>query len=106
MDYEPINYEQIDGTLFCRFDAAMDTVTCTNIASELANQINSALQANPDLKIEFDLSNTPYIASSFLRLCIQYYKMVGNGRFTVTNASENIKEVFEIAALTDILSLH
>ncbi|MDR0337447.1 MAG: STAS domain-containing protein [Planctomycetaceae bacterium] len=101
-----MKYEQINETLFCRFDAEMDTITCTKIADELATQIKTALQEKSDLKIVFDLSETTYIASSFLRFCVQYYKMVGAGRLTVTHASDNIKEVFEIAALTEILSLN
>jgi anti-anti-sigma factor len=100
-----MNYEQIDGTLCFRFSAAMDTVSCTEIANELATQIDTALQANPELKITFDLIETNYIASSFLRLCIQHCKKVGKERFAIINVSDNIREVFEIAALTDILSL-
>jgi anti-anti-sigma factor len=101
-----MQYEQINGILFCRFDSEMDTRNCTKIADELATQIKTALQEDSNLKITFDLSATNYIASSFLRLCIQYYKMVGTGRFTVVNVSDDIKEVFDIAALTEILSLN
>jgi anti-anti-sigma factor len=82
----------------------MDTITCSQIKDELAEQINSALQANSNLKITFDLNKTDYIASSFLRFCVQYYKLVGgNERFVVINASDDIKNVFEIAALTEML---
>jgi anti-anti-sigma regulatory factor len=98
-------YEQIDGTLFCRFDSEMNTIVCAEIAGELSRQINAALQANPDSKAVFDLIGTRYIASSFLRLCVQYHKMFGNERFTIINVSDNVKEVFDIAALTDVLSL-
>ncbi|MDR2407787.1 MAG: STAS domain-containing protein [Bacteroidales bacterium] len=98
-----MKYEQIEGTLFCRFSNKMDTITCAQVKDELANQINSALQANSDLKIVFDLSETTYIASSFLRLCIQYYKLVGKERFAIVNVSDNIREVFDIAVLTDML---
>jgi anti-anti-sigma factor len=100
-----MKYEQIDGTLFCRFDAEMDTISCTEITNELATQIDTAFQANPELKITFDLIETRYIASSFLRLCIQYCKKVGKEQLKIINVSDNIREVFEIAALTDVLSL-
>jgi anti-anti-sigma factor len=98
-----MNFEERDGTLYCRFDESMSANVCSEISTELADQIAAALVRTPDIKVVFDMSGTRYIASAFLRLCVLYHKKVGKGNFRVEHVSEDVRNVFNITGLTGML---
>lgn len=96
-------YEQKDGQLICRFDEELSTLACSQIAGELSRRIAEVSQ-DANIKVVFDLADTSYIASAFLRLCVNHAKALKE-RFCIVNADQNIKDVFDIAGLTEVLSV-
>ena len=107
--FEPITiafsmrFEEIDGTIYCRFDESMNTSVCTDAGALLEDHIGTALTRTPGIKIVFDMSETHYIASAFLRLCVLYHKKVGKDNFRVENVSESVRNVFDVTGLTSVL---
>ena len=58
-----------------------------------------------DRSVAFDLGGVTFIASSFLRLCVQTAKTVGSARFSVRNLSPELKKVFVISGLDKQLTI-
>jgi anti-anti-sigma factor len=100
-----MKYQSESGTLTVFFDAEINTINCETIKNELNEAVAAAVKENPAVKVVFDLAETKYIASAFLRLCLFNHKIIANGNFSVVHVSDNIKEVFDISALTAILNV-
>lgn len=98
-----MRFEEIDDSIYCRFAESMNTSECTEAGTLLEEHIGAALTRIPGIKVVFDMSETHYIASAFLRLCVLYHKKVGKDNFRVENISENVRNVFDITGLTSIL---
>ena len=90
--------EQKDGKLVFSFDGRMDTTTCSGIDSEVNAQIEKAGQP-----VVFDLKNVDFVSSAFLRLCISAVKKSAPAKFQVSNAAPQIKKVFKIAGMDQLL---
>jgi anti-anti-sigma regulatory factor len=56
-----------------------------------------------EYNIVFDLGETTYISSTFIRICLQTAQKVKPGKFSITNCDPLIKKVFKIAGLNDAL---
>lgn len=89
----------------CRFDRSIGAETCDKVDRSLFETIEPALERNPALNIEFDLSKTDFVGSAFLRLCIRYCKKVGRDRFLVRGTNVNVKHVFEISGLSELIKI-
>ncbi|MFZ2657541.1 MAG: STAS domain-containing protein [Victivallales bacterium] len=92
--------EQTDGKYVFKFEGRMDTSACSVIEKEVDGQVGKAGQP-----VVFDLKNVDFVSSAFLRFCISAAKKTGAGKFQVTNASPQIKKVFKIAGMDQILSV-
>ena len=106
LHYQPLTdmiFDENNDTIYCRFAGNLNTTTCAEVSSALSEHVDSALTRILDIKVVFDLANTHYVASSFVRLCVLYCKKVGKDRFRVENASVEIRNVFDIVGLTDLL---
>ena len=99
-----MKFEEIDNTLYCRFDENMNAHVCSNVSTALEDNIGAALKQTPGIQVVFDMSGTRYIASAFLRLCVLYHKKVGKENFRVENVSDDVRNVFNITGLTSMLS--
>lgn len=83
--------------LICLLEERMDTIACQKLEWDLDNRITG------DHKyIVFDLTNTEFICSSFLRICIRMVNLIGKERFSVTHVNPNVMQVFVMANLTEI----
>ncbi len=100
-----MQFEKTADTLKCIFESQLNTTVCTEIGPELANAVNTAVRESPGIRIEFDLERTEYICSAFLRLCLLHCKLVGVPRFRVSHASSNVKDVFDMAGLSEMMSI-
>ena len=98
-----MNFETTSDTIYCRFEGAVNTTICTEVSPVLAEHIDAALTQHSEINVIFDLQNAQYVCSAFLRLCVLYYKKVGRERFRVENASEEVRNIFDIAGLTNLL---
>ncbi len=95
-----VEYRDADGTLCCVFSGRMDTVTCQSLEADVLAQVRETPGA-----VVFDLSDVPYVASSFLRLCIQAAKIKAVEGFTLRNPTLDVKKVLMITGFGDLLKV-
>lgn len=100
-----MNFTENEKELRCCFGGIMDTTACDRVTPLLKEKIQKALSKNPDCQLVFDLENTQYITSAFLRLCVLYHSQFGRHRFRILNFNENVKKVFEVSGLVGIMDL-
>jgi hypothetical protein len=77
-----------------------------SFATQLSEKIGECSIALPDpgvLKICFDLTNTVFISSSFIRICMITERKLLPGHFSIVNAIPVIKKTFKIAGLDEVL---
>lgn len=91
----------IDDKLICDFDGRQDTVSCNAIAEEFKTHLAEFEEKNGS-EIVFDMTGVDYVASSFLRFCVNAAKL-GKDGFKVVNVTHPVKKVFKIAGLGDCL---
>ena len=76
----------------------------TNTSPELEKELNESLEGITDLTI--NMENLDYISSAGLRVLLSAHKtMMKQGQMKVTNASEIVREVFDVTGFSDILTI-
>ncbi len=94
-----ITQEKNKDTLTLHIEGRLDTQT----APELEQVVKTALDGVTVLV--FDLSQTSYISSAGLRVLLAAQKQMNKqGKMTVTNANEDLMEIFEVTGFTEILT--
>ena len=95
-----INKKQDGSALVVALEGRLDTTT----APELEQELKSSLDGITDLTL--DLTNLDYISSAGLRVLLSAHKtMMKQGQMKVTNASEIVREVFDVTGFSDILNI-
>ena len=95
-----INKKQEGSKLVIALEGRLDTTT----APELEKELKASLDGVTDLTL--DLTNLDYISSAGLRVLLSAHKtMMKQGQMKVTNASEIVREVFEVTGFCDILTI-
>ena len=95
-----INKKQDGSALVVALEGRLDTTT----APELDQELKNSLDGVTDLTL--DLAKLDYISSAGLRVLLSAHKtMMKQGQMKVTNASEIVKEVFEVTGFCDILNI-
>ena len=95
-----INKEQENGTLTIALEGRLDTTT----APQLEAQLQDALGSVTDLK--FDLEKLEYISSAGLRVLLASQKIMNKqGTMVISNASAEVKEIFDVTGFSDILTI-
>ena len=95
-----INKKQDGSALVVALEGRLDTTT----APELEQELKNSLDGVTDLTL--DLAKLDYISSAGLRVLLLAHKtMMKQGQMKVTNASEIVKEVFEVTGFCDILNI-
>ena len=95
-----INKKQNGSALVIALEGRLDTTT----APDLEKELKESLEGITDLTL--DLTNLDYISSAGLRVLLSAHKiMMKQGQMKVTNASEIVKEVFEVTGFSDILNI-
>lgn len=81
-------------------EGRLDTTT----APQLEEQLGAALEGITDLKL--DLEKLEYISSAGLRVLLSSQKIMNKqGSMVITNASEEVKEIFDVTGFSDILTI-
>lgn len=76
----------------------------TTTAPSLEGELKEALEGVETLV--FDFTNLDYISSAGLRVLLATQKRMNQqGKMTVKNANDDIREVFEITGFSDILTI-
>lgn len=95
-----INKTQTDKNLVVALEGRLDTMT----APDLESQLQAGLDGVEHLA--FDLSKLEYISSAGLRVLLSAQKTMNKqGDMVVKNATEEVKEIFEVTGFTDILTI-
>ena len=95
-----INKKQDGSALVVALEGRLDTTT----APELEQELKSSLDGITDLTL--DMTNLDYISSAGLRVLLSAHKIMRKqGKTKVTNASEIVREVFEVTGFSDILTI-
>ena len=95
-----ITKKQDGSALVIALEGRLDTTT----APELEAELKTCLDGITDLTL--DLTNLDYISSAGLRVLLSAHKtMMKQGQMKVTNASEIVKEVFDVTGFCDILNI-
>ena len=86
--------------LMIALEGRLDTVTAPVLESEL----RGALDGVDDFII--DIQNLQYISSAGLRVLLSAQKIMNRqGRMVVKNASEDVREIFDVTGFSDILTI-
>lgn len=81
-------------------EGRLDTTTAPQLEAELS----TALSGVTDLK--FDLEKLEYISSAGLRVLLSTQKTMNKqGKMVVSNASAEVKEIFDVTGFSDILTI-
>ena len=81
-------------------EGRLDTTTAPQLEAELG----PALSGVTDLK--FDLEKLDYISSAGLRVLLSTQKIMNKqGKMVITNASAEVKEIFDVTGFSDILTI-
>jgi len=96
-------YNITENFLNCKFKGRMGADNAEGLTKMLQDKIEEFDTDN--LKINFDLKDVDYIASSFIRICVLTAKQLSEGNFSISNTNPMIKKVFKIAGLDEILKV-
>jgi len=95
-----ITKKQDGSALVIALEGRLDTTT----APDLEKELKTSLDGVTDLTL--DLTDLDYISSAGLRVLLSAHKtMMKQGQMKVTNASEIVKEVFDVTGFSDILNI-
>ena len=95
-----ITKNQDGSALVIALEGRLDTTT----APDLEKELKTSLDGVTDLTL--DLTNLDYISSAGLRVLLSTHKtMMKQGQMKVTNASDIVKEVFDVTGFSDILTI-
>ncbi len=88
------------GALTLSLEGRLDTTT----APELENVVKTELEGVTALNV--DMEKLEYISSAGLRVLLSAQKAMNKqGSMTIKNASEDVKEIFDVTGFSDILNI-
>ena len=88
------------GALTLSLEGRLDTTT----APELENVVKSELEGVTALNV--DMASLEYISSAGLRVLLSAQKAMNKqGSMTIKNASDDVKEIFDVTGFSDILNI-
>ena len=91
---------QEDTKLTIALDGRLDTITSKDLETELRASIDGITE------LVFDFEKLTYITSAGLRVVSVAQKFMNKqGSMVIKNANPEVKEVFDITGLTDVLTI-
>ena len=95
-----ITKKQDGSALVIALEGRLDTTTAPELEAELKTCLDGITA------LTLDLTNLDYISSAGLRVLLSAHKtMMKQGQMKVTNASEIVREVFDVTGFSDILNI-
>ncbi len=81
-------------------EGRLDTVTSPTLEGELKTDLNGVEE------LVFDMEKLQYISSAGLRVLLSAQKVMNKqGNMVVRNASDDVKEIFDVTGFSDILTI-
>jgi len=98
-------YDLDHGCLTCRFGRHINSGNCSQISKDLAARLSAASQGGgePIRDVVFELAQTDYVSSVFIRLVMTTLKKMGKEHFRVGNMNPFIKDLFATSGLDQLL---
>jgi anti-anti-sigma factor len=105
-----VEYNESRNEIGFSFTGKLDTVTSQQAGEIIREKIADIIgqeppEAMPGVHVVFDLQEVNYIASSFIRICVDMVKHAGTSGFSIVNCDPLIKKTFKIAGLDEILKI-
>ena len=95
-----INKTAAGNSLTVALEGRLDTMTAPDLESVLSKDLAGVEH------LSFDLSKLEYISSAGLRVLLSAQKTMNKqGDMVVKNATEEVKEIFEVTGFNDILTI-
>ena len=95
-----INKKKDGSALVIALEGRLDTTTAPDLEKELKNSLDGITD------LTLDMTNLDYISSAGLRVLLTAHKaMMKQGQMKVTNASDIVREVFDVTGFSDILTI-
>ncbi|MBQ3457758.1 MAG: STAS domain-containing protein [Synergistaceae bacterium] len=95
-----ITKEANGNSLTIAIDGRLDTTTAPQLEAEITGGLNGV----KDLVI--DMAKLVYVSSAGLRVLLKAQKIMNKqGTMTVKNASQEIKEIFEVTGFDELLNI-
>ena len=93
--------KNVNGTeLLVGLEGRLDTVTAPSLENELKNSLDGVES------LILDMAELQYISSAGLRVLLSAQKVMNRqGSMVVRNASEDVKEIFDVTGFSDILKI-
>ena len=93
--------KEVNGSsLTITLDGRLDTTTAPQLEAEVSGGLNGIT----DLVI--DMAKLVYVSSAGLRVLLKAQKIMNKqGKMTVKNASQEIKEIFEVTGFDELLNI-
>ncbi len=85
-------------TLICHFTGPMDSITSIDAERLVNDRITSAHR-----QILFDLRDTEFVSSVFLRFCLTMMQRHGLDHFALINPNDTVRRVLAITNLQGIV---
>ncbi len=81
-------------------EGRLDTTTAPELEAELKSSLDGVTA------LTFDLKSMQYISSAGLRVLLSAQKTMNKqGSMVIKNASDDVKEIFEVTGFSDILTI-
>jgi anti-anti-sigma factor len=96
------NFLHKKNILICIFEKRIDANIANEVSSKIKLKIDELVGQNTNsdnLKIIFDLKNTDYVSSLFLRVVVITAHQLNNDNFTIINANQFVKDLFKTSGL-------
>lgn len=95
-----ITKESNGNALTIALDGRLDTTTAPQFEAEVTGGLNGVTD------FTVDMSRLVYVSSAGLRVLLKAQKLMNKqGKMTVKNASQEIKEIFEVTGFDELLNI-
>ena len=95
-----ITKNRVEKNLDIALEGRLDTMTAPDLEAQLASSIGGVEN------LVFDMTKLEYISSAGLRVLLSAQKTMNKqGEMIVKNATEEVKEIFEVTGFSDILNI-
>lgn len=101
-----MEFQENGDTLRCLFQGDLNSLACRELEPAIAEHVAEARKKHAPLQLVFDLAQSHFVTSAFIRICIAQCKVVGIQHFRIEHADEEVKGVFEIAGLTEMMRIN
>lgn len=86
--------------LIVALNGRLDTMSAPQLEGELRSAVDGIT------KLIFDLKGLEYVSSAGLRVLLSAQKVMNKqGEMTITNANDEVMEIFEVTGFIDILNI-